>query len=245
MIDRSRWTVQYMQRVLATDPIGYWMQDEKQGAVSYDMVTARSNGARNGTYTGVTLGQPGIGDGRTSPLFDGATDYMNGFSASLAASINMSEISIMLWLKMFNVGVWTDGARRDAFGIFINGANYIYLSNILNNRLEWKYTAGGIQSVVQVIVAETDWMALFMTASLSAGGTGEMMAYRFVNGIGGQVGATQVGLGVWAGALPANNPVIGAFSIVPANPTYGYIAHGAIWDRPIMPATAAGLAVVE
>ena len=38
-----------------------------------DMIDAVA--AHNGTYTGVTLGQPGIGDGLTCPLFDGANDY--------------------------------------------------------------------------------------------------------------------------------------------------------------------------
>ena len=114
---RARWTPQYYQKVLSYDPIAYWMMDEKQGAVSYDMVTARNTGARNGAYTGVTLGQPGIGDGNTSPLFDGANDFTNIYSASFNAAFNGAEGTLGIWMRVFNVAVWTDGTGTDQFRI--------------------------------------------------------------------------------------------------------------------------------
>ncbi|MFV1969356.1 MAG: hypothetical protein ACC628_28375, partial [Pirellulaceae bacterium] len=52
---------------------------EASGSISDDLSPQGNDGA----YTGVTLGQPGIGDGRTCPLFDGANDYNNIYSAAL------------------------------------------------------------------------------------------------------------------------------------------------------------------
>ena len=42
----------------------------------------------DGAYTGVTLGQDGIGDGNTCPLFDGANDFLDFYSAGFSSAFN-------------------------------------------------------------------------------------------------------------------------------------------------------------
>ena len=239
MIDRSRWNVQYMQRVLATDPIAYWMMDEKQGAVSYDMVTARSNGARNAAYTGVTLGQPGIGDGRTSALYDGANDFDAIGTANLIAAFNPNEGSLMCWIRVFNAGVWTDGAFRTAAILQVNGNNRIILRRTAaNNTFAFLYVAGAVASARDVGgLVTTGWLSALLTWSVAAD---EVIAY--LNG--GQQGAILNGLGVWVGALVAGTTCIGAANIAPANVWNGWLAHGAVWDYALPPAEARAMGVL-
>ena len=78
----------YMKKVLRPNPgvgydpsslIGFWLQNEAAGGVSFD----HSGYGRDGAYTGVTLGQPGIGDGSTAAGYDGINDFNNIYSADL------------------------------------------------------------------------------------------------------------------------------------------------------------------
>ena len=97
-------TPTYIQKVLGIEPgnlIAYWPMSEPSGGIA---INAEGTAARNGAYTGVTLAQPGIGDGNTCPLFDGANDFNNVYSASLdAAFIFISSINEILIRVMQNV----------------------------------------------------------------------------------------------------------------------------------------------
>jgi len=173
-----RRSVQYHQRILELDPIGYWIQDEKQGAVAYDRVTAHSTGARNGAYTGVSLGQPGIGDGRTAPLFDGANDFNNVFSASFAGAFSGVAGTLGCWMRVFDAGVWTDGAARHAINIRADDNNWIYIRRQpANGTLLWYYEAATVaDSVSQAGYSFTGWDFAVITWDKNVG-TGEMKAY--------------------------------------------------------------------
>ena len=226
----------YADKVLATGPIAYWPQWEASGAVAQCLIKA----AQNGTYTGVDLGYPGIGDGNTSPYYDGANDYTNAFTATLAGAFNGQEGSILFWAKVANVGVWTDGTRRDMLFTQVNASNIIIIRRLVaNNAIDWNYIAGGVtENIALGALTTTDWMHIGMTWSLSAGANGEVKAYYN----GAQSGATQVTLGAWAGAII--NATIGATNVVPSNVWNGYLAHCAVWNRALAPAEIAALAVV-
>ena len=239
-LDRSRWNVQYMQRVLATDPIAYWMQDEKQGLVSYDMVTARSDGARNGAYTGPTLGQPGIGDGRTAPLYDGALDYADIYSVALNAAFNGQAVTIMAWIRVSAAGVWTDGNTRMVMRLRVDANNFMQIVKVVpNGTMNWQYVAGGVSKArtVATFAGRTEWIPVALTADRAAD---EVRAYA--DGI--QAGATLVGLGVWAGNLDPVFTLMGASTQVPNSPWDGWLAHGIVWDRALSPAEMLFLGVL-
>ena len=229
----------YQGKVLATGPIAYWMLNETSGLVAYDQIRS----AQNGAHTGVTLGQAGIGDGRTSPLYDGANDYTNVHSAAFVAAFNGSAGTVMCWARMSGAGVWTDGTFRAAVRLTADGNNYIHIARgAVNNRLGLLYVAGGaVKDVLLDGLTATGWMHFALTWDKNAGGTGEVAGYY--NGT--QSGATLVNLGVWAGALSAVSTCIGSVTTVPANVWSGYIAHCAVWDRALSPAEIADLYVVE
>lgn len=224
----ARQFVQPHQCVLATDPIAYWLLDEKTGAVAYDWVSGRIAGAQNGAHVGVTLGQDGIGDGRTSPLYDGANDFTNIYSIPFAGAFSPTEGTAAIWAKVSGAGVWTDGAQRTTIRFAVNASNYIeIIKAVANNQLSWTYRAGAVSDVVHLAGLTTvDWMHLVLTWSKP---DDEVIAYY----AGLQTGAIQNGLGVWAGALANWATVIGAGTTVPGTLWSGYNAHGAVWDRPL------------
>jgi len=220
--------VQYHQKVLALDQIAYWIQDEKVGTVSYDWVRRRQGSDQDGAYTGVTLGEPGIGDGRTSPFFDGVNDFNNIFGATLQGRFNGSEGTVMAWARVANAGVWTDGTTRQTIILQVNGNNTIQMRRpAANNQLRFTYTAGGVLLTNTVASTTTDWFSIAMSWSATAD---EVVMY-----FNGASFSTLNGLGVWAGLLNVNSVVIGAANLVPAQPWHGYIAHGAIWDQALTP----------
>lgn len=228
----------YREKVLATRPITYWMQAESSGSVSIDEVNSP---AQDGAYTGVTLGQPGIGDGRTSPLYDGANDFNNVFSASLQGAFNVSEGTFMCQIKVSGAGIWTDGSRHYA-GLFgaDGAANAAYIrKSTANNTIDFVYAANGTVEIVSPAgITTTDFLNAAITWSVAAD---EVRAYID----GAQVGVTQNGLGVWVGALNAVRAVFGSTAGSGAfTPWDGNLAHGAVWDRPLSPAEVAGLVVV-
>ncbi len=231
----------YADRVIATGPIGYWDQGEAAGTISFDISGHSPLSERDGAYTGVTLAQAGIGDGRTSGLYDGANDFDDIFTAIFAAAFNGGEGSILVWGQASGVGVWADGVQRYLVRIRADGNNVVWIQKLAAaNTLAYRYTAGGVAEAVNHVTVTPNWFSVLLTWSASAGATGEVIAYFD----GAQTGATQVALGVWAG-LPANNfVVIGASNTVPASVWDGTLAHGVVWDYALSPAQALSVGVL-
>lgn len=226
----------YYRKVLGYNPIAYWPLWEPAGGVAECLV----NPAQSGAYTGVTLGQEGIGDGRTAPFFDGANDFVDIYSASFEAALSFTEFTIMLWLKVNAAGVWTDGAKRVGVMILDDGNNYITLNKAAaNNTVEASYKAGGAWKNTSHagMAGVIDWFTLGMTVSV---GADALKLY-----VDGAPQGTVAGLGVWAGgALNVDRVLIGATS-KPGEVAHGWHAHCAVWDTPLTPAQIADLAVMS
>lgn len=226
----------YSDEVLGMGPIAYWPLWEAAGGVAECLVDS----AQNGAYTGVTLGQDGIGDGKTCPLFDGANDVVNIYGAAFAAAFDGAEGSIILWLKVFDVGVWTDGTTRFSCQLMVDNGNRIFLfSRIGNNNLQQFYEAGGSASQTETSGGhtETTWIPIALTWSKAAN-----EVRHYINGV--QYGPTGTSPNVWVGNLDPTTTAIGARGASGSNSWHGYLAHCAIWDRPITPSEVAQLAVV-
>jgi hypothetical protein len=227
---------EYADRVLATrraNLIGYWPLWEPSGVVATDI----SGNGRNGAHTGVTLGQPGIGDGRTCPLYDSTTDYTNIYSAGLAGAFNSAEGTIAIWAKI-PAGVWVDGQTRVLMGLRVDANNLVLITRTsVNNQLLMRYTAGGTISGNTVSFSSLSWFHAAITWSKSAD-----QMIRYINGA--QTGTISNGLGVWAGALSSTQCNIGALNTTTAQVLNGYLAHAALWTAALTPAEIAALAKV-
>ena len=223
----------YYNKILSTfgsSIIAYWPLWESSGSVAAD----KSGNARNGAYTGVDLGQPGIGDGNTSPYFDGANDYVNVYTASLAAAFSGAEGSMMIWRKITPAAL-VDGSAHNFFSLTVDAINTVQIyKNASNNGLTFHLQAGSAGAqVVTTASAETTWVHTAITWSRS---NDRVIAYNK----GVQIGATKTGIGVWAGALAATKCVIGAYVTTPSYVWPGTLAHALILNRE---ATAAEVAI--
>lgn len=184
----------------------------------------------HGLYTGVNLGRQGIGDGRTSPYFDGANDYVNIHSAALASLFNGAEGTLAIWAKVNNSGVWTDGGGHIAVQLKSDADNIIYIYKPLASKiLSILYCANGVTSEIRLTNAQ--YMGYHHYAITWSKSRDEVRAYVD----GAQVGATVTGLGVWAGSLSSTLTMIGAQNNVPLAVWNGNLAHCALWNMALSP----------
>jgi hypothetical protein len=212
----------YSDKMLGTQPanlIGYWPMDEPTGAVAIDY----SSEGNDGAYTGVTLGQTGIGDGKTCPLFDGSNDVNNLYSAGLIADFSGSAGTIATWAKVSGSGVWTDSTARYMCAFFVNSNNYAYIYKAsANNRLVGELKAGGSQEwLTSDGHSETDWWHFAFTWDKTANQT---KLYH-----DGSLDDSDDVTGTWSGSI--TKMVIGALNGTPTGVWDGYLAHTALWTK--------------
>lgn len=212
-----------LQYLFGADIVGYWQQAEPNGLVALD------SGARAhpGTYTSVALGQTGIGDGKTAAGFDGTASKNVIYSAGLNTDFNTLQATIILWARVSGVSVWADGTIRNGIQIAADANNYFRIARTATlNQLNIAYNAGStVKAVTDSSLAGTfNWFQVGMTVDKA----GDALK-AYINGV--QVGATQTGLGVWAGALAATLCNIGAAANTPTSVWSGNLAHVLILNR--------------
>jgi len=232
----KRGVVTYVDKVLGYNPIAYWPLWETAGVTATCLV----NAAQNGTYTGATLANGTAPDGSPCPLFDGINDYCVVYSVPFRDAFNTANGAVMAWLRVQNVGVWSDAADR--YGIFFSadgGNNSLRLYKIsVNNYVEGRYQAGGVAKNVQYDTSgDLNWFHLAVTWDTTAD---EMKT--FYNGA--QVGVTRSSLGVWAGNLSILYTNIGSVLNSGLLLWQGWIAHVVALDFTPTPAQVADLATV-
>lgn len=230
----------YSDKVLSYSPIAYWPLWETAGVTATDQINSP---AQDGAYTGVTLANAIGPDGvNSAPLFDGANDFVNIYSATLDGVFDGTEGTTMIWARAFNAGVWTDGSNDYALCLKEDNDNFVYLYKIAaNNSFNYRYQANNVdETITKGGIISTDWICQAVTWSLSAGVDGEVKAYY--NGV--QEGATQTALGAWVGSLNAATTIIGALTLLSLNSWYGWLAHCAIWDKALTSTQILNLATV-
>jgi hypothetical protein len=223
----------YAQLVLGTAPanlIAYWPLSDASGTTVADL----SGNGRTGTYAGgPTLGQPGIGDGRTCAYFAGDDERADVFSASLAAAFSFTEFSASLWCRMYASSVWTDGSARKALLIQSNGNPDFFLmrKSSTNNKLGFWLRMNSNDYSTEVSVGESlgaEWFHIGFTSL--AGGN----AYRYING----VEATHRSAVAAANGAARTVATISEFG----ETWYGCIAHVALWSKQLTAVQMAALA---
>lgn len=224
--------LRYTNKVKALGPIAYWPLAGASGATATD----ESGNGRNGTYSNVTLGATGIGDGRTAASYNGTSSFGNVFSAGFAGAVNGSAGTLMVWLKVSAVGVWSDSTNRQIVEIGDGSNNRLTISKpAAASTLRAFYRAGGTSKNVDIATSSTGWLHVAMTWSSVAD---QMIAY--FNGT--QSGATQTTLGVW-GAAPTV-ALLGAFTAAPTVLWSGDLAHVALFGSALSAAQILSLATV-
>ncbi len=228
----------YATKLLAIESanlLAYWPLQEGSGAVADNL---QGNADRDGAYTGVDLGQAGIGDGWTSPYFDGVNDVVDVYSASLASAFSGAEGTMSCWWKVLDASIWTDGSYHYIFSLSVDASNFArVLKSSINGRLSSDYRAGGTWTNYNWgSRSDTDWVHWAIVWSKAGDYVNHFLAGSKQSGSG---------LGVWAGSLHQNTCGIGSQQGVSAVlPWNGWIAHAAVWDKPLSDAQIAQLASV-
>jgi len=217
-------------RMFGSSLIAYWPLWESSGSVAAD----KSGNARHGAYTGVDFGYPGVGDGKKSPYFDGANDYVDIYSAGLAGAFNGNEGTVMLWAKVSAAGVWIDGMGRYALYLSSDINNIIRLyKSTTNNVFYLRRTGSAVSSLLTLSAqSQTGWVNYALTWSLA-----NDRVRGFLNG--SQYSVDVTGLGTWAGALNVNTTLLGALAKTPSYVYSGYLAHALILNREATPTEVA------
>ena len=226
----------YETKVNSYSPIAYWPLKESGGSVAYDI----SGNSRNGSYTGVTLGQTGIGDGNTAPLFDGTNDYVNIYSAGFAGAFSGAAGTVSYWAKVYDVGTWDNATISHHFTIYSDADNMVrcYKNNVAN-QVRWYYYANtASENYIGTPGPSTAWIHYAISWSKAAN---DITYY-----IAGTEDSDDAGLDTWDGVgLDSDRTLIGAYDSSPlTNPFYGYIAHFAVFNSQLTPANVAILAAV-
>lgn len=226
----------YLNKLIATfgsSIVALWPQNEPSGSVSNDI----GGRGHNGAYTGVTLGQPGIGDGNTAAGYDGATSFNNIYSVGLNSDFNPAEGSAMIWAKVASAGVWTDGIQRRLFQLQADGNNLVRIVKSASaNIISVIYSAGGSNKFVDTSsFSLTTWINFLVTWSV----TNNRMKW-YINGI--QNGSNQTSIGTWVGALAPTLTMIGAGSTAPGNVWPGFAGPALILNKEATPSEVAAVA---
>ena len=215
----------YSQKVLtiqSADLIGYWQMAEPSGGVAVDSSPQGNDGA----YSGVTLGQPGIGDGKTSTLFDGSTSINNIYSAGLNTDFDGTELTAMIWVKMRAASVWLDGKGRDLFhvGVDITDDYFVFRKTSNNNELQLRREGNNVsQLITKTSVSSLEWFHLAITISET---DDEFIGYF----TGVREGSILNSLGAYSGVLGSDDANIGDSVLAGIEPHDGVLAHAALWS---------------
>lgn len=216
----------YIDKMIGYNPIAYWPYREVSGSQAKDV----SGNDYHGGYTGVSLGQPGIGDGNPSPLFDGANDYVDIYSAAFNAAFNGNTGAIVSWAKVSGLGVLTDGIMRHMVTLQTGDNYFLIRRTTTDNTIQMIRRANSVNSIRNTYITDADWHHFAITWSLPAD---KVIVY--VDGV--QYGTVLTGLQAWSGNLLENWTNVGSYTEIPDRVWDGYIAHLAIFDAPL-PATA-------
>jgi hypothetical protein len=209
-----------IQGLFGSSIVGYWPLNELSGGVAYD----HSGHGYDGAYVGPTLGQPGIQAGVPCPLFDGDNDRVDLWSAALAAAFPYTEGSLMIWAKVFDVGVWTDGVNKMFWNFEADGSNLIYSHKMDPHHVFFWWYGSAVGPAVNHHTSDpVDWVCYFFEYSK----TGDYIKL-YMDGV--QVESTGSGLGNWVGTLNSGHATIATLG--GALVWYGWLSHMLILNRP-------------
>lgn len=220
------YSIDYYQRLISmfgTSLIAYWPLWEVSGNVANDV----SGNNRNGTYSGVQLGQTGIFDGRGYATF-GTGDYCNIYSSSLNTVFNGSEGSINIWYKVSGSSIWTSASNQTLTYIKGSGNNYLRFYHPASNDYFMLsiYANNGVFRSGYVFCKSLDWFNLIVSWSAS----GSYVKY-FVNGYND---FTISGSNVWSGSpLSSTECTLGSLNTAGAFSWDGGMSNVYILDRAI------------
>jgi hypothetical protein len=207
---KSESYINKIKRIFGANLVAYYPMNEASGTTVVD----HSIYARNATYTGVTKGQPGIGDGNTSALFSGGTDVVTLPAYWQGANVfPKNEGSMMVWAKISQAD-WIGGEYTYMIYFSNEGGGFYRIAKWGD---AWKVMFTAMVNAGKGYM-DMDWIHLAMTWSVIANETN-----YYINGHSVGTGAAPTGFGTYTW--------VNQFGRV----FKGYLAHAILLDRPATP----------
>lgn len=199
----------------------YFMIDESSGTTAIDS----SPNHINGTYANLTLGQPGIGDGKTSAAYNGSNSNLTAGTNVLSGAA-WDECTLGMYVKT------NDPAETQVFFSIYDITGFVQVIQCgvaINtpNKLEVIHKITGLEKTGSVDFTSTAWNSIIMSISRSSN-----RLRLIVNGI---IAKTVTGFGTW----PVVNTGLYFGSRAGSAALNGYAAHGFLLDREIIEQEAA------
>lgn len=225
--------LQRMKFLFGSSIIGYYVGGEPVGS---SVAIDDSGLGFDGAYTAVTLGQPGIGDGRTCQSYDGSTSK-NTLPAGFRSAFSGAAGSYLVFAAVSAAGVWTDGTARYIVEVNVDNSNRVsILRSTTNNTMTLAYRGGNVlKQVSPGSLNSTGFIHYGLTWDTAAD-----QVKAFLNGA--QSGATVTGLTPYAGTTAVS--LIGAQTATPISVWSGTIAHMLVLNRAATPSEVAAAAVI-
>lgn len=204
----------YYQKVINLGPLAYWPLWEDAGLHAADI----SGNEYDATYrnTGITYGEAGIGDGRTSVYLDG-NGVISCNDAGLMAAWPGAEGSLTIW-HLDAAAIFDDSTVRRHFYGFVDWDNFLIVAKTgTDANIQVDYEAGTVREIGAHVIGTAP--SAFHSLGVTWSKASDEIKY-FYDGVRYE---TDTGIGVWAG-----NPTtiyIGATSAVATNPYIGWMAH--------------------
>ena len=197
------------------------------GGVYIDNISITEANPMNADNTAAAVGQAAGGNLGYGYTFDGATSFVDIYSAELNSKFNPAAHTLIAVCKVANAGVWTDGVFRRivTLGADFNNRLLFQRSNI-NGELSLIVAHGGVPQRRDSVDIGSP-LGFFMLAV-----TYDVVADEvkfFANGV--KVGSTLTGLGTWVSNLDPTTSVIGAATTGPTYVWNGDITHVGIATR--------------
>lgn len=218
-------TQEYWQKVKAlfgSSIVAYWPLWETGGTTVTDVKNGLTGSLGTGGAT-PTLGATGIGDGKTAISFDGG-DFINIYSTALNAAFNGAELTLLLWAKVTDATIWSDGANHYMMKLDADANNNIYIFKATNGKLYTGCYLGGANSANNIIPTNEGWFRLGLIISKSGN-----LIRMYINGTNQHVDDSNIG--TWVGALAANINTIGSANTTPSSPWKGSLAHVVLLNK--------------
>ncbi len=227
-------------RSVATSTLEFYFPlSELTGTVARDL----SGRGRNGVYSGPTLNSYTTPFACPAPLFDALTDYVDVYSAALAAALaTWSEGTAIAFMHVSGAGVWTDGVARSILQISDSSqSNRINLWKYsVNNQVRVQRVVGGSSvQVIATVTPTTDVIGIGLSWSVTNNRLRAWAAYRGI--APAQIGTTQTGVTAWSSVTHSpNRCLIGnSYVTTPANLIDGSVFEVAGWSSELTPAQLA------
>lgn len=231
----------YLEKVLATesgDLIACWPENESAGATADN---AEGTAARDGTITGGSLGEPGIGDGGTSwGVGENSTDQIDVFSASLNTAIgaNPAGLTLMIWGLADS---WVGNEWRSLFNIGDDARSQSYLA------IEQMNTSNTMRAI---LFFNSSFKAVSTGGHSDAGFVCWALTYNDSTNIGKfykdgvQEGADITSVGAYQGTIESTSCTIGTQHTSSTQSWNGDTAFATIWTTDLSAAQLLELATV-